>query len=52
MREIQVDKVIKTVKDLFIDANYKLGQVTGISFSASRRSSAVTFSTTGSFLST
>ena len=22
MREIQVDKIIKTVKDLFIDANY------------------------------
>jgi fumarate hydratase subunit alpha len=26
MREIQVDTIIKTVKDLFIDANYRLGQ--------------------------
>jgi len=26
MREIQVDKIIRTVKDLFIEANYKLGQ--------------------------
>jgi len=26
MREIQIDKIIKTVKDLLIDANYHLGQ--------------------------